>query len=418
VKRDAAPAFSSRGVFDAMARAKAGAPRLVGAAERLLRAAWFGSGIAHGILNPDHISTAIFFLTDNCNAKCPFCFDTFLPHLRKVTAPIDRDLLDIDDYRRIARSLPNMFQVMFGGGEPFLRNEIDEIAAVFHDDSRMRLLSIPTNGSLPARVLEKAERMAAYCRRATINIEVSIDAYGEKHEKLRVLPGGFEKAIGLAHALIRLGKRAGNLNLVINTTVSEHNIDDVEELTRFLAKEFGPTLRYHNIQYDHRLGSRVLGDRELLAKVERIEKLQLHREAGGHDLFADLVQRGYIGFINALVLHQVLEAKMIYGCNAGRKLCVVMPNGRVSACEPFIFEQRYAHFGKFNLRDYDLDIRKLAADPEYQRQLRFIKAGSCEACPWSCAAITSMTFDPSNWRLVATVPPAIESLRRRLRPAA
>ncbi|MFT6399533.1 MAG: radical SAM protein with 4Fe4S-binding SPASM domain [Bradymonadia bacterium] len=382
--------------------------------DRAMRSAWFGSGIARGIAERDRISTAIFFLTDSCNAKCPFCFDTFLPHLRKAGTKVDKDVLTVEDYRKIAVNMPHMFQVMFGGGEPFLRKEIDEIAAVFHDHSRMRLLSIPTNGSLPDRVMQKVTKMAERCRRATLNIEVSIDAFGEKHDRLRVLPGGFKKAIGLAHELRRLGDEMGNVNLVINTTVSEHNIDDVVELTEFLADEFSGTLRYHNIQYDHRLGAKVMQDPELISKVEQLESLELHNKAGGNDAFADLMQRGYIGFINSLVLHQILEDRMIYDCNAGRKLCVVMANGRVGACEPFIFEEPYENFTQFNLRDHDFDISQITALPEFKEQLQFIKNKSCESCPWSCAAITSMTFDPVNWRLVATVPPAIESLRRRL----
>ena len=39
--------------------------------------------------------------------------------------------------------------------------------------------------------------------------------------------------------------------------------------------------------------------------------------------------------------------------------------------------------------------------PAFQEMEGFIHDRKCKACPWSCAAIVSMTYSPSNWRLLA-----------------
>ena len=153
----------------------------------------------------------------------------------------------------------------------------------------------------------------------------------------------------------------------------------------------------------------MMADANLRRKVLEIERASLQLGHRPWDLWGALVRRFYIRFINSLILHQVLKKKMIYRCNAGRKLCVVMPDGRVSPCEPFIFEDHYGHLPKFNLREYGYDYQAVLADPKYRSLLAFIEGGRCEACPWSCAAITSMIYSPSNWPLLWRIPRALAS---------
>ena len=103
----------------------------------------------------------------------------------------DRNELPPEFYRRLPTSLTN---INVSGGEPFLRDDLPEIAAAFHDHADTRMFSLPTNGSLPARILPAIDAMATRCRDATINLIVSLDAVGERHDALRGVPGGFARA--------------------------------------------------------------------------------------------------------------------------------------------------------------------------------------------------------------------------------
>lgn len=397
--------IEARWVGAAVATARASSALLEHAAphlgERALgRAARFAGRILHGIGHPDEVSTVVLIISSKCNARCGFCFDTDLPHLEaQGPTPPGSPKLTLEEYEQIADHLPRLHQVMLGGGEPFLRMDIDRIAEAFYERSDVRLFSIPTNGSLRERTIEKVTAIAERCPRATINLQVSVDAVGAKHDTLRVLPGCFDSAIALVDDLLRLSERLPNVNPVVSTAVTAGNVDDVAELCVHLHDALGGRLRYHNIQYDQRLGARLMEDPQLREKVLAIEERWV--KGGGRDLRSRLIQRYYVGFINSLIFAQLEAGRMLYRCNAGDKLCVVMPDGRVSPCEPFVFEPRYAHLPRFNLREYDYDFGRVARDPRYEELRSFIEAGACEACPWSCAAIASMTFSPANWPLLA-----------------
>jgi radical SAM protein with 4Fe4S-binding SPASM domain len=353
----------------------------------IARRAAFASGLLRGLLSPRHASYAVFFLTDLCNARCPYCFNTRLSHLDAGHVPADRNgrLLSAAEYGRVAENARPLFQAVFGGGEPFLREEIDAIAKAFYEKGGTRLFSIPTNGYLPDKAAAKLEAMLAACPKATFNLMVSLDALGAKHDELRKLPGGFERARQLCRKVLELGKKYGNVNLVINTAVTGSNAAEVAELKTFLAEELKGEPWHHNLQYEQRLGERPA--------------VNAASNGGGATWTGRAVSRWYVDFINDLIGRQMSGGKMVYKCNAGRKLFVMMPDGEVSPCEPFVFERTYASFPKFDIRKYDYDFRKVQADPTFRRQLEFIEAGQCEACPWTCAAITSMTYSPSNWPL-------------------
>lgn len=340
-------------------------------------------GAAAAALPLDRLRTMVFFLVDRCNAKCPYCFNTRLDHLENHVPVAGRELT-LEEYAVLARNLRGLNQAIFSGGEPFLHPDIDRIAGLLHREAGARLFSIPTNGALPERVLPKVEAMAAACPGAVFNLQVSLDAVGEKHEAMRRLPGGFAKAVRLGHDLLDLGERLRNVNFVVNTAVLAENLADVRELRAFLKTEFGGRLKYHNLQYDQRLGREV-------------DALEEDEPASGGGLFEAAVRRLYIRGVNGVIRRQLAEDRMVYACNAGRKLGVILPTAEFSPCEPFVFEPRYKDFPTLDLRAHGLDPYAAMRTPEWERMLRFIRAKKCAACPWTCAAISSLFYEPVNW---------------------
>ncbi len=370
----------------------------------LVRRAAFTCGLLRGLWRQDIPSMGVFFIAEECNAKCPYCFNVFLPHLKgSGGARGTRGArLSLDEYRRIAEGLEPLFQAVFSGGEPFLRGEIAEIAGVFYRNAGTRLFSIPTNGSLPDKVLGAVERMAASCPRATFTIQVSLDACGARHDELRGLPGGFDKAVGLGHGLLELGRRLTNVEFVVNTAVTDDTLREIPALQEFLKDEFSGRLRYHNLQWDQRLGERFSGTPSLLERTKSLADGAGEAAVGRAGPGVRLIRKYYQGFVNALILEQMDRGRMIYRCNAGRKLLVMMPDGRVAPCEPFLFEERYRKFPALNIRDYGYSYARLSGHPDFESQLGFIGKGSCAACPWSCAAASSMIYSPANWPLLFT----------------
>ncbi len=364
----------------------------------LARRAAFAGGLLRGLWRQDTPSMGVFFIAEECNAKCPYCFNVFLPHLKGSAARGRR--LSLDEYRRIAKGLDPLFQAVFSGGEPFLREDIGKIAGVFYRNAETRLFSIPTNGSLPDKVLGAVERMAASCPRATFTIQVSLDACGARHDELRGLPGGFDRAVGLGHGLLEMGRSLSNVEFVVNTVVTDDTLSEISALREFLRSEFSGRLRYHNLQWDQRLGQGSSGKPSLRERAKSLAVGDGETAVGRAGPGVRLIRKYYQDFVNALILEQMDRGRMIYRCNAGRKLLVMMPDGRVAPCEPFFFEERYRKFPALNIRDYDYSYARLRGDPGFESQLDFIGGGSCAACPWSCAATSSMIYSPANWPLL------------------
>lgn len=365
---------------------------------RLRRAARLTARLIGAILRPGRLSYLVLFVNDECNAKCGYCFNVRLPHLRAELPGTAAPAMSLAEYEALASRSGALTQVVLSGGEPFLREDLDRIVRAFYERSGAALFSIPTNGSLPGRALEKAGTIAVACPDATINLIVSLDAVGEKHDRLRGLPGGYEKALGLCRGILALRRRLTNLNLVVTTAVTEANIDDVVELRAVLLEALPAEGWHHNVQYDQRLGARAAGEPGLAEKVKAIDRAFEPRPGAG--VWSRLVSRWYVGFINRLIQSQLQAGHMLYRCVAGDRLAVVLADGTLRPCEPFAFEKAYSDQASASLREHGFDIDRARQGAAFERSRRFIAERRCLACPWSCAATASMAYEPRNWRLL------------------
>jgi radical SAM protein with 4Fe4S-binding SPASM domain len=347
-------------------------------------------------MRPSTPSYLVLFLTDDCNARCPYCFNPEMTHLKDPTRPKSLRALNLNEYVRIAENAYPLFQLVLSGGEPFLRSDIDDIVSAFYKNAGTRLFSMPTNGFLSARIMEKLASISARCPKAHINLIVSLDAAGKRHDQLRGVPGGFKKAFDLCRSLSDKETALPNVSLVVSTAVTQDNAHDVHSLDETLTRSLPPGRWLRNVQYDQRLNGAVSCDPAIRKAVRNAERAAKKRSGG---FFKNALSALYVGRPNELIVRQLDENRMLYRCVAGRKLAVVLPDGRTYPCEPFAFEAHYASNSSLNLRDFDLDLMKLLETPEFVERQTYIKKGKCRACPWSCSAVASMTYDWRNWPL-------------------
>jgi MoaA/NifB/PqqE/SkfB family radical SAM enzyme len=147
-----------------------------------------------------------YTVTFTCNARCVMC-DSW----RKDSAG-DLTLADIE---RIFATLPRMDAVRLTGGEPFVRRDLTEIAAVAARTIEPALLHVTTNGFLTDRIVDFCERRP---RSLPLNLLVSIDGVGESHDRIRGHNGAFRTAMRTIEALAPRRKEL-RLNLAVNQTV-------------------------------------------------------------------------------------------------------------------------------------------------------------------------------------------------------
>ncbi len=354
-----------------------------------------GSRLVRGNLR-QRVATAILFVTNDCNARCAYCFNTQLTHRNGQKQA--GEILSADEIRQLARHLGPLYQVIISGGEPFLRKDLKEVLLGLLEETSPAILTLPTNGSLPRRVLPLLEELSRAFPATLFNLGISLDASGEAHDRLRGLPGGFEKALALGQSVQRLGRSAGNVNLVISSVATEETLEGLPALFDDLDQAFGTGGWFHNLQYDQRLQSTYLTDPSLEARIRTLEARERRERQRRAGLLGRFIESAYVDGLNDLLRRQMSEGRMLYPCNAGQKLVVVAADGQLSPCEPFLFEPRYADRRAFDLRQHGLDFYALQKTPEYQAELAFIGEGGCAACPWSCATITSLLFTPGQWQ--------------------
>lgn len=159
-----------------------------------------------------------------CNLRCSHC-------LSSSGVPAEGELstaeaLDLVEQLHEA----GVFQVNFGGGEPFLRPDFEEILAACHKKGIMTCIS--TNGTLL-----DAARVARLGVNKLVAIQVSLD--GAKRETCDAVRGAgvFDTAIKAIKLLA-----ASSIPTSINTVLTTHNASEIPAMHE-LAHSLGVSLR-------------------------------------------------------------------------------------------------------------------------------------------------------------------------------
>ena len=115
--------------------------------------------------------------------------------------------------------------VILTGGEPLLREDIFDLAEA---GTRMGLrMVMATNGTLLTPEIINRMKTSGIQR-----LSISIDgATAEQHDAFRKVSGAFEKAMDGIELLNR-----NNFEFQINTTVSRHNVNDIEKILDLSVK--------------------------------------------------------------------------------------------------------------------------------------------------------------------------------------
>ena len=161
-----------------------------------------------------------------CNLECKIC-----PFWRRK----DEDLLSVEDELRMMEALKKggVSFLGFEGGEPLLRNDIQDILVESHKRFHT---SIVTNGWLLKTKLKSIENYVDY-------MFVSIDGIGELHDKMRAISGSFNKAMeGIKAA-------KGHISIALSSTITEENYFQAKDLV-LMANKLGVPINFQ-IAYNY-----------------------------------------------------------------------------------------------------------------------------------------------------------------------
>ena len=337
---------------------------------------------------PVHLT---LFVTGKCNLRCRHCF-----HFREVAAGVDGpSLSQVQALADSSAEMGPLLWVALAGGEPFLREDLPEVAGAFGRHG-VRHISVPTNGLVGERQHESVERMLSTCPDTHINVAVSIDGDPEIHDSIRQVEGGYERSLAAARLFVEQSKRHERLGVGVIVTVTRENEDTlsghleelvrgagVEHLTINLARTdaLDPELltvnpdRYREVVME----KRRLQDVGILSRYEH----PFARVAEARDrLMYDRVEQVSRG-----------QGGPHLSCTAGELSAVIFEDGTVRACEVLGDD-----IGNLNEVDWDLSSLWASAQAEGLREK--IKETRCE-CTWECAQADNVLFSPRVWPKLA-----------------
>ena len=313
-----------------------------------------------------------------CNSRCKTC-NIYKKKAKELT---------VDEYDKIFKSLgKSPYWVTLSGGEPFLRNDIDEISERLYHHCKPNIINIPTNGILYEKIPPKVAKIAEKCPKSQIIINLSLDEVGEKHDEIRGISGNFERSIKTWKGLKKLNYK--NLALGIHTVISVYNVKRIPKIEDELVKIFQPDSFITEIAEErNELDTMNAGITPALKDYEKaINYLQNKIKQTKFRGISKITQSFRLQYYD-MVKRILQQKRQIIPCYAGIASAQISPEGDVWGCCI-----RAESMG--NLRDNDYNFGKVWFSKKANKFRKSVKNKECY-CPLANASYTNMLFDPKT----------------------
>lgn len=174
-------------------------------------------------------------MTHRCNSRCVMC-----RYWRQQSYENELKRDEIGDI--FCNPLfDSIEKLVLSGGEPTLREDLVEVTRTILDSlPRVKEVALITNGLDPDLVVERVGELLTIVnsrRHIQFAVSVSLDGYGEVHEKIRRVPRAFERVSETLYRLKELKDRTP-FYLCSTSVIQPLNISSLPSLMKF-AQEIG-----------------------------------------------------------------------------------------------------------------------------------------------------------------------------------
>lgn len=323
------------------------------------------------------------FITERCNARCPHCF---------VDLKTQANELTLEEIEKISlTSGPCLRNISITGGEPFIREDVFEIANIWHKNSTAQSVVITSNGSMPDRIDNFAKK--AVQNNMPVSFFFSYDFIEEKHSEYRRLKD-LHKNVVESYNIVH--KYYPKLNASFSLTVAPNTYMTAFETYKYMRD----VLKIQNINLNMIRGEKAdCIESEQRKKIAEVYSLTAKTRDNDFDLnivngfdnksLTTVLLNAKNKILWKYVLRTFTERKYISPCNAGSLSSVIYSNGDVASCElkPVIL----------NLRDYDFDFLSLWNSDEVKSLRKQIKSSKCfcsNECNWLVNVFSTPRYYP------------------------
>ena len=325
-----------------------------------------------------------FFVTRKCNARCPFCF-----YLSRTGPGDPGKELTLDEIERTSASLGSLLWLAFSGGEPFLRDDIVDIARTFYRNNRPSIILLPTNGLLSEVIRERTEAILRRCPKSTVAVKLSLDGPEDVHDGLRGVPGAYQKVLETCRGLKGLLGRYPRFELGFNSVLCAANQDRMPEVLQ-LVRSLGPQLTHtvSMVRGTVRDGRLKDVDTERYGETAGQLAADLQTARCGVYRFAGARLKAAQDIVQRRVIHRTLtERRSIIPCTAGRLTLVLTEAGDVHPCESFD-----RNLG--NVREGGYDLPAMLRTRAARAAVRDVRESGC-FCTHECYTMMNVLFTPA-----------------------
>lgn len=354
-------------------------------------------GYFNKLIRRKKLESVFLFITSKCQSKCRTCFNH---------ANLNRDDdLTFEQMKTISETAGPFDKLWLSGGEPYLRKDMVDIIAIFHENNGVKTINLPTNGLAKDNIVRMTGELLDRCPKLTIHLNFSLDGLGKTHDNIRGVPGNFLKTVDTIETVRELYGERKNLMVNIATVITSEAYDQMLELAGYIAQKGLCDLHIHEVLRGD------LPDPDLkVISLDQVKKLNAElspvMDLGAKRLFKDLKQGKkiarltYIGIMSfmEMIKEQNHEGPSHWGmkCTAGDTTFVIDANGDFRSCE------MRPPIG--NLKDYDFNLQAAYDSSVMKREVYEIGGGvraNCW-CTHGCWITSSLKFSP--WSILVRLP--------------
>ena len=287
--------------------------------------------------------------------------------------------LSLEEIERFTKNIGDLPSLTLGGGEPFLRLDLPEICEIFFKNCGTKKISIPTNCLMPDLIVKQAQKILDKCD-LKLKVVLSLDGVGEVHDRIRGVPGNFDKFLETHKKLNYLVQKYAGLQINVNTTISDKNESGILETIDFIDQHY--EVGYHTFEVIR--GSYNQGNIQppsLEKYQELINKVLLKSKTLDRNKYHKLIYAYY----HKLTIETLRRKKQLIPCRVSSFFPVVGAQGDIYNCEllPSVG----------NLRDNNYDFKKIWHSAASRKQRQDIVDKKCY-CTHYCYQAQNILMSP------------------------
>jgi MoaA/NifB/PqqE/SkfB family radical SAM enzyme len=321
-----------------------------------------------------------FVLTNVCQSRCKTCK---IWKIYEDNPELQKKEFDTGEFKKVIDSISeDALWLNLSGGEPFLFPDIvDLVDYIFENCPNLFLMNIPTNAIASDHISKRIEEILEI-KPAHVNLTVtiSLDGLGEQHDEIRGVPGNWERAMELYEDLEGYEESYANFESGFQTTVSQHNIGNLEEIFDFTRQASVPIFTFAHESY-------------YFYNEENDQSIENSVDKGDLKEGIDYISSEYpIKSLKSLVPKLYLKlAKRFYEepnqhvlpPSSGRGSITIDPYGKVKLFSYFSTEMG-------SLRDHEYEVEKVLRSKGARKELEKINNDEGEIYWVNCEAYPTM----------------------------